>query len=466
MVWESPQDGSGTAVMARVHDAAGVPRGPEFRVNTETAGNQGYPAAAMDGAGNFMVVWSGGGIFGQRFNASAVPQGTEFPVRSTTVGTGTNPAVAAGAGGDFVVVWQAQGDGGGYGVFGRRFDASGAPQGPEFQVNTYTTGYQWRPSVSLAPGGGFVVVWEGAEQDGSATGIFGQRFDAAGAPSGTEFQVNTYTFQDQRDPKVAYGPNGGFVVVWDRFGAIGLGVFGRRYDAAGVPQGAEFLVNAPAVTDQYGADIAGDPSRGYLVAWTGVGTEGDTSGRGVFGRRLDPGGVPLGSSNFVVNAFTTSDQWRPSVVASAHGGFAATWESFGHDGSVAGVYGSVECARLHAVSPCRLVDTRDPPAAPLAANTSRTFPVAGRCGIPADARAVALNVVAVNPSEPGNLRLYPAGTAAPLASALNFAAGHSRANNAMVMLGGNGQLAVRCDMAPGATGSTHLVLDVSGYFTR
>lgn len=465
VVWESPQDGSAVGVFGRRYDASGSPRGPEFQVNTATTGAQLDPAAAVDASGNVVVVWSGAGIFGRRYDASGAPQGQEFQV-NTYSGSQGYPKVAADAAGNFVVVWHSYGqDGNSTGVFGQRYDASGVAQGPEFQVNTYTNGYQWRPSVSVQAGGSFVVVWEGSDQDGSSTGVFGQRFDAGGARLGAEFQVNTYTFLDQRDPKVAHGPNGGFVVVWDRFGAIGLGIFGRRFNASGVAQGAEFQVNAPVLTDQYGPAIAGDPSRGYVVAWTGLDSAGDGNGRGVFGRRLDASGVPL-ASNFVINGFTTADQWRPSVAPMPNGGFAAVWESFAQDGSASGVFGSVECARLYMVSPCRLADTRDPPGLPLAANTTRMFPVTGSCAIPSDARAVLVNVTAVNPGGIGNLRLYPAGAAAPLASSVNFVPARTRANQAFVSLGTNGQVAVRCDMPAGSTAATHLVLDVYGYFKR
>jgi CheY-like chemotaxis protein len=48
--------------------------------------------------------------------------------------------------------------------------------GPEFQVNTYTTGIQRYPAVAMADSGDFVVVWHSRDQDGSGWGIFGQRF--------------------------------------------------------------------------------------------------------------------------------------------------------------------------------------------------------------------------------------------------------------------------------------------------
>jgi hypothetical protein len=124
--------------------------------------------------------------------------------------------------------------------------------------------------------------------------------------------------------------------------------------------------------------------------------------------------------------------------------------------------------RLHVLTPCRRADTRGPvgptggPA--LGANSDRTFPVTGRCGVPATARAVAVNMVAVNPGAAGSLRLYPAGTAAPLASSLNFGRARTRANNGIITLGAGGQVTVRCDMPAGSTAVAHFVADVYGYF--
>jgi hypothetical protein len=70
----------------------------------------------------------------------------------------------------------------------------------------------------------------------------------------------------------------------------------------------------------------------------------------------------------------------------------------------------------------------------------------------------------VRPTDFGDLRLYPAGGAAPLASAINFRPGIVRANNAVVPLGSGGQISVQCDMPPGSTGVTDFFFDVYGYF--
>jgi hypothetical protein len=120
-----------------------------------------------------------------------------------------------------------------------------------------------------------------------------------------------------------------------------------------------------------------------------------------------------------------------------------------------------------AVTPCRLLDTRlasGPYGGPaLPPGSDRVVVVAGQCGIPSTAKAVALNVTAVNAPANGNLRFFPGDSVAPNASALNFSVGQTRANNALVMLAssGSGTLALRSTTA-GL--SVHVVVDVSGYF--
>src|SRR5206468_598967 len=74
--------------------------------------------------------------------------------------------------------------------------------GLEFQVNTYMSSDQGAPDVATDGAGNFVVVWQ-SDQDGSYTGVFGQRYDSTGTAVGTEFQVNTYTTSQQGYPKVA-----------------------------------------------------------------------------------------------------------------------------------------------------------------------------------------------------------------------------------------------------------------------
>jgi hypothetical protein len=118
-------------------------------------------------------------------------------------------------------------------------------------------------------------------------------------------------------------------------------------------------------------------------------------------------------------------------------------------------------ADFYTVPACRLVDTRLS-GRPLVGDSDRGFVAIGACGVPTDARAVSINLTAVDPGTAGHLRLHSWG-APPQASSLNFVAGRTRANDAIVALGPTGEILVRCAM-PGSTAAAHLVVDVNGYF--
>jgi hypothetical protein len=116
------------------------------------------------------------------------------------------------------------------------------------------------------------------------------------------------------------------------------------------------------------------------------------------------------------------------------------------------------------LSPCRLVDTRSSALGgptPLAAGAVRAFPVAGRCGVPPEARVIAANVTVTQPTAAGNVRVYPAGSPVPLVSSINYGAGQTRANNAIVTLSVGGEMAAKASQA---AGTVHLIVDVAGYF--
>jgi glucose/arabinose dehydrogenase len=120
---------------------------------------------------------------------------------------------------------------------------------------------------------------------------------------------------------------------------------------------------------------------------------------------------------------------------------------------------------FYTVAPCRVVDTRDPPSPwggpRLEFGEDRVFTLAGQCGISPTATSVAVNVTVTQPTEVGYLVIVPTTLGVGETSAINFTAGQTRANNAIVTLGTDGVVAVRCGMP---TGGVHLIVDVFGYF--
>jgi uncharacterized repeat protein (TIGR01451 family) len=114
------------------------------------------------------------------------------------------------------------------------------------------------------------------------------------------------------------------------------------------------------------------------------------------------------------------------------------------------------------VTPCRLVDTRKPPAPlagpSLAGGASRTFPVSGTCNLPPAAQAYSLNITAVPPGPVGFVTAWPTGQIRPVTANLNVLTGTVTANAAIVPAGDGGSVDVF------ASNATNVVIDLNGYF--
>ena len=92
-----------------------VGSGAEQQVNTTTTNSQKFPRTAMDGNGNFAVVWeswgtdgSENGVYAQRFDNSGSPLGNEFRVNTTPASNQQHADVAMNPAGNFVVAWMSQ----------------------------------------------------------------------------------------------------------------------------------------------------------------------------------------------------------------------------------------------------------------------------------------------------------------------------------------------------------------------
>jgi hypothetical protein len=112
------------------------------------------------------------------------------------------------------------------------------------------------------------------------------------------------------------------------------------------------------------------------------------------------------------------------------------------------------------VSPCRVYDSRLADL-PFAAGEVRRLTLAGLCGLPPTARAVAINVTAVGVSGGGSLSVAPGGTAGAAAGGPGWKGGQARAESTIMGVDTAGAVDVSCQAVDGAA---HLVIDVAGYF--
>jgi hypothetical protein len=352
VVWTSRgPDGNGDGIFAQLYDRNGARIGGEFQVNSYTTGQQIIADVAVAPDGSFVVVWDsfGGqdgdsdGVFAQRFSADGTKRGVEFQVNTYTTYSQSRPAVAIDSNGDFVVVWDSYyQDGSQFGVYARRYAMDGTPVTGEFRVADGTLGTQDQPDVAMAPDGSFVVVWrDGAYTN--VTDIRGKRYDASGAAQGSDFQVNTYTTGPQYQPTVAIASGGEFVVAWtgDYQDGNSTGIIGQQYGSDGSTSGTEFVVNSYTTFAQSYPTAAMTPGGDFVVAWRS--NDQDGSDTGVFGQTFHRSGVALGQE-IQINTFTAGRQAHPAVASGPDDKFIVVWadgtfSAAGLDGSEEGVLG-------------------------------------------------------------------------------------------------------------------------------
>ncbi|SFC39436.1 calcium-binding protein [Tropicimonas isoalkanivorans] len=204
--------------------------------------------------------------------------------------------------------------------------------GSEFLVNSETYYYQWEPTVAGLDGGNYVIAWTTGDssQDGSKSAIKAQIFGADGATIGSEFLVNSEAMDGQYSPATTGLAGGGFVVTWQsevRFqDQAFMAIKAQIFDAEGVKQGTEFLVNNEAEYNQTRPKVTGLDDGRFVVTWEAPDPINDGSGHAIKAQIFDADGTKSGSE-FLVNTQVTNDQMSPSITALASGGFVATWQT-------------------------------------------------------------------------------------------------------------------------------------------
>ena len=273
-------------------------------------------------------------------NVSSLPvaAGSETRVNTYTTNAQLDPSVASDAAGDYVVTWQSNGQSGGtYGIYAQRYNAAGAAQGSEFQVNSITTyGNQTHPKVAMDAAGDFAIVWQSAGNT-SGIGAYAQRYNSAGVAQGSEFLVASGSTPA---PAVAMDATGDFVVTWTHSykhnGTTYSDIVAQRYNAAGTTVGSTFNADSATTNSNFSdsaSSVAMDQAGDFVISWQ---SETSSASYGIYAHRYNAAGTAQGSI-LHVSAYTTNQKF-PSAAMDAAGDFVVAWESLNQDGSGYGIY--------------------------------------------------------------------------------------------------------------------------------
>lgn len=183
---------------------------------------------------------------------------------------------------------------------------------------------------------------------------------------------------------------------------------------------------------------------------------------------LWPSGLPRPNTsnlNFNRGAITPN----LAIVGVGANGSVDLFNSAGGNHYLLDVQGWIPVGGVNPLTPARLLDTRPGSqtidglasgGGRIGASGVRTVSMFGRGGIPASGVAgIIANVTAVDPDGNGYASVWPSGTPQPNASNVNFVAGRTIANLAVLPVGADGSIALF-----NSSGSTHFIVDVLGWF--
>jgi len=199
--------------------------------------------------------------------------------------------------------------------------------GSEFRVNTNITGGQLYSSITTLVNENFVVTWL------ALGGVYGQLFNKNGSKIGNES-----LFALGSRPSAASLLNGNFVVTFENDGLDGdkYGVFGQLFTENGSKIGSAFQVNTIIIDNQWYSSLASTTNGNFVVSWMSSSiSQSEIYGQLFYGNRT------RFRDEFLVNTMLINRQERPSIESLANGNFVVTWESYGQDGSMDGVYGQL-----------------------------------------------------------------------------------------------------------------------------
>lgn len=326
----------------------------EFRVNTTSPTKQRESAVAFSPAGDVIFVWRDlrAGLTARFFPANGRPSGDVVLVDNlifdNNPGQGTiysriQPVPVYLADGSFLLFWTEEK---GYlraavfhyeydvleqDIFAQRFSPEGRPVSRRFRVHRGQQGLQRNPSVAIGRDGAFLIAWEssdGVAGVGAGDGVFARAFDANGLTTAGEVKVDDAAGISARLPAVASGRDGGFLAVWEGEGdgTDGIEAFGRLLGPAGQPVGPQLRLNTTLQYDQSAPAVAAGADGNYLTVWfSRVEAPGVPGIYRVFGQAVSPEGALLGPELAIGHNDVERAHARPKVAASPRGEYLVGW---------------------------------------------------------------------------------------------------------------------------------------------
>jgi hypothetical protein len=255
-------------------------------------------------------------------------------INGTGAGDQLVPEVAMAPGGGFVAVWEDDSDdsdgAGNHDVFARGFEPGGCAGFAELRVNVDSAGDQRAPAMAMDGAGNFVVAWQDDTDDNGAYQIHARGFLAGGSERFPTMTVNSLDTGQQRAPAAAATADGHFVVAWedDHESSGHAQIWMRGFAADGTQSFADRSVHADVAGERIAPAVGIDANGRFVVVW-----QDDSDGNGsyqIHGKGFAADGtdrLPL----FTVNSQAQGQQRAPAITMAPSGAFVVAWEDDTND---------------------------------------------------------------------------------------------------------------------------------------
>ncbi|MGW4594043.1 phospholipase D-like domain-containing protein [Streptomyces sp. NPDC004457] len=274
VAWAKDDDGNKYADIAVVKVAPDGTVTPLPRPHASGSGDQLRPTVAVAGDGSYTVAWEStadGSTLNQVYASSWSGTGAlryqdvqVSTINSGAAGSNRRPDAAIDDAGNTVIVWEEDADGnGGLNIGLAKLNTSGGFAVARKAANSLTDGQQTVPAVASAGDGRFVVAWTDEYTTGAGTPVRPQRiydrvFSATGSAAAAEQRTTEdgtgsgpyvdgqRPISDQDVADVAVADDGSFVVAWKEAFDVNIGgtvypgkddVWARGFNADGTTTG-------------------------------------------------------------------------------------------------------------------------------------------------------------------------------------------------------------------------------------
>lgn len=341
IVWADDRHGNSDIYFQR-YDLLGVRQGNNRPALDDTASaRQRFPAIAMEASGNFVIAWVDGrnddnyDIYFQRYDSSGGRRGSNQSVNEEAESGGQRPSIAVDGNGNFVIVWgDSRNSSTNTDIYFQRYDSFGDRRGNNQKVNDDSPLGGQAPTIAMDRGGNFVIAWDDLRDENND--IYLQRYDASGVKQGNNQKVNDDEGKSpQNNPTIAMHSTGNFVMAWSDSREGNSDIYFQRYDSSGSRQGNNQKVNdAAGGVRQYPA-MAMDGSGNFMMVW-------DDSRNGnldIYFQRYDFSGAGQGNNQRVNDDAGSARQSYPAIAREESGNFVIVWQDYRYDALLPDIMG-------------------------------------------------------------------------------------------------------------------------------